>query len=328
MTSFRSINKNGIYENLSQTPDLAEGASYWSVIKKSLKRPKNARPSYTLPSVKTDLKKFFFETPAIIWFGHSSYLIHIAGKNILVDPVLSGYASPIPTMVKAFDGSDVYKPEDMPPIDVLVITHNHYDHMDKCCIEKLLPAAGIVLTTLNNRKFFPKEYQSKIKELDWWQSLSPLPELNFTATPARHFSGRGLKRNQSLWTSFVLEWHRYKIFIGGDSGYDKHFKEIGKCFGPFDLAILECGQYDYYWPYIHSFPEEVIQEAIELNAKELFPVHWSKFALANHPWNEPIERVTAIAHEKNIPVATPQIGEPYLLGKEQNFSQWWKANVS
>jgi L-ascorbate metabolism protein UlaG (beta-lactamase superfamily) len=144
--------------------------------------------------------------------------------------------------------------------------------------------------------------------------------------PARHFSGRGLKRNLAQWTSFVLQTPGLKIFIGGDSGYDTHFKKIGDDFGPFDLAILENGQYDKNWRYIHMLPEEFLDAVADLRAKRVLPVHSSKFALANHPWDDPLIRLMENNKKRGIPIATPMIGEPIYIGNiEQKFKEWWKG---
>jgi len=164
--------------------------------------------------------------------------------------------------------------------------------------------------------------ESQITELDWSEKISIDSILTFTAAPARHFSGRGLKRNQTFWSSFILKTPHYNLYLGGDSGYDTHFKEIGTQHGPFDLVILECGQYNAYWKYIHFMPEEMAQAAVELNAKLLLPVHWGKFTLALHPWNEPIERVTKKAKELNLAIATPMIGEKVELGSGYPTKVW------
>jgi L-ascorbate metabolism protein UlaG (beta-lactamase superfamily) len=164
----------------------------------------------------------------------------------------------------------------------------------------------------------------KIKELDWWETTDINADTKFTAAPARHFSGRGFKRNQTLWSSFVFETNGYRIYLGGDSGYDKHFAEIGNRFGPFDLAILEDGQYNIYWSNIHMMPEETAQAAVDLKAKVLFPVHWGKFALATHPWDESVQRVLKKAGELNMKVITPRIGEQVILDSIYPATHWWE----
>src|SRR5690606_17986432 len=175
--------------------------------------------------------------------------------------VFNKYASPVPGMIKAFKGANVYAVNDMPEIDLLIITHNHYDHLDCVTIRKLKSNVKHCLTTLGVGKTLVGCGLSRdiIIELDWWESKTYEPLFELTAIAGRHFSGRSIKRGDSLWASFVLKMNEYKVFIGGDSGYDDHFKLIGEQFGPFDIAILECGQYNTSWPLIHMMPEETIQ---------------------------------------------------------------------
>jgi L-ascorbate metabolism protein UlaG (beta-lactamase superfamily) len=315
------------FENLSVTPMMAEDASYWKMTKDFFKKNKDAAPAQKLPSVKTDLNTLHPEEPVIIWFGHSSYFIRMAGKNFLVDPVFSGNAAPLSFMVKAFSGSDVYKAEDMPLIDYLILTHDHYDHLDYKTILKLKKKVKAIYCSLgisSHLKHWGID-TGIITELDWWEEQQLDEVITLAATPARHFSGRGIKRAQTLWSSFVLKTAAHRLFLGGDSGYDSHFKTIGEKYGPFDIALLEAGQYNKMWPLIHMMPEETVQAAADLQAKLLLPVHWGKFSLAMHAWNEPVKRVLARAQELNIPVRTPMIGEPTVLGTTYAINNWWES---
>jgi L-ascorbate metabolism protein UlaG (beta-lactamase superfamily) len=326
MSSYNAQQIKGVYQNFSLTPQLAEGTSMLSVMKAFFTRPKTITPSATLPNVKTDLKALHSSKPTIVWFGHSSYLIHCQGINILVDPVLSGHASPFSWYLKAFKGSDTYKPQDMPDIDVMVLTHNHYDHLDKAAVKALAPKTKAFIMPLGVGKDLSGMgiSKDKITELSWWDSKEFIQDVKLTATPSRHFSGRGLKRNASLWASFVLNIKGYSIFLGSDSGYDSHFQEIGNRFGPFDLALLECGQYNTAWPYIHSEPEELIKEGAELQAKVIMPVHWAKFALALHPWDEPINRFVKAAQTAGVRYTTPMIGQPVVIDEAYPKEKWWE----
>ena len=320
----RSANyRKGSFQNLSETPVMAKDSSWLKVIKDSLNRPKAVRPSVPLPSVKTDLRNLHSENPEIIWFGHSSYLIHIRGKNILVDPVFSGHASPLPFLIRAFDGTEIYTPNDLPPIDLMILTHNHYDHLDAGTLALLRDKTLAWCMPLGVSASIQKLHATAVTELDWWETAQITKDIEITATPARHFSGRGLKRGGSLWCSFVLNIFGYTLYIGGDSGYDTHFKAIGKKFGEFDLAVLECGQYNTSWPLIHMMPEETIQASIDLQAKWLLPVHWGKFSLANHPWNEPVARAVKKAAELNVRITTPMIGEPVIINNYYPGKVWW-----
>lgn len=319
---------DGKFQNQSFTPDLAEDVTYLSLIKEAFfQRSKRNRSKAVLPSKRVSLSTLNPEKDVLVWFGHSSYFMQIDGKTMLVDPVFSGSASPFSFMVKSFEGSDVYTPDDFPEIDYLFITHDHWDHLDYKTVLKLKPKVGKIITslgtgaTLEHWEFSPEQ----IIEKDWNESAILDSGFQVTATPGRHFSGRGFKRNQAIWASFVLQTPSKKIFIGGDSGYDTHFAKIGAEHGPFDLALLECGQYNHSWKYIHMLPEETVQAAIDLKTKTFMPVHWGKFALALHAWDEPIERVTKEAHRLNVPIVHPMIGETFDLDQIEPTAEWWKG---
>jgi len=320
--------KKGSFNNLSPTPQLTEGAGFFSVMKEFLfEKSKRASPKEMLPSKKTNLLQLDPGKNVIIWFGHSSYFMQIDRKTILVDPVLSGSASPIAT-TKSFRGSDVYTVEEIPAIDYLFISHDHYDHLDYVTIKKLNPKIKKVICGLGTGAHL--EYwgfgNDRIIEKDWHEEVVLDPGFTVFTAPARHFSGRSIKRNKSLWTSFILQTPGMKIFIGGDSGYDSHFAAIGQNHGPFDLAILECGQYDKSWKYIHLMPEEILQASEDLKAARLMPVHWGKFLLANHAWDDPIRSIIKFNKEKNISLVTPMIGEEVnLKDGQQTFSEWWST---
>ena len=322
----QSPNYNGTgFNNLSETPMKPQDISYWKMITEFLKKNKDTAPGVKLPFVKTDLNKINSDEPIIVWFGHSSYFIRIENKNFLIDPVFSGNAAPFSFMVKAFPGSNEYKPEDMPAIDYLILTHDHYDHLDYKTIVKLKNKVDHVYCSLGltaHLKHWGYD-GNKITELDWWQSVELNINLKLTAAPARHFSGRGIKRAQTLWSSFILESSKHNLYLGGDSGYDSHFKEIGEKYGPFDLAILEAGQYNTMWPYIHMMPEETVQAAIDLKSKALMPVHWGKFTLSMHAWNEPVKRVLEKAKTMNLKTITPQIGEVAPIISYKSLKDWW-----
>lgn len=318
--------RDGKFHNVEPTSVNPKDVSIFKILKKIMTRPDSVRPSTAIPSVKTNLKDLYSETPVIVWFGHSSYFIHVAGFNVLVDPVFSGNASPFDFFGKAFEGSNIYGPQDLPKIDLLVLTHDHYDHLDWTTIKEIRPKVEQIITSLGVGAHL-ESWQipaGKITELDWWQPFMINENIHITATPSRHFSGRRFKRAQTLWSSFVLKMGDYNIFIGGDSGYSSSFREIGEICGPFDLAFMECGQYNQYWPQIHMFPEEAIQAAIDLGASIAFPLHWGKFVLSTHPWNEPVERFVKAAREKKCAYVAPQIGQPFYLGKEFQQKEWWQ----
>jgi len=321
--------KDGSFKNLSHTPDLTEGASYYSVMKEFIfSEKKRVKPEDTIPSVKTNILNLDPKEDVLIWFGHSSYFIQIDGKRILVDPVMSGAASPLAFTTPSFVGTDPYTTDDLPEIDYLFISHDHWDHVDYETLQKLKPKIKKIITGLGTGEHL--EYwgfdKNVIIEEDWNTEIKLDSGFIAYTTPARHFSGRGFSRNNALWTSFVLQTPTLKIYIGGDSGYDIHFAEIGKNFGPFDLVMLENGQYDKSWKYIHMQPNEVLQAAKDLQAKRLFPVHSSKFALANHPWDDPLKRITDYNQSVGMPLVTPIIGELVnLKDTTQVFSKWWEG---
>lgn len=321
-----SVNyKDGTFQNLTATEVMLKDASFTKMMWKFFNKPKHTVPPKILPSIKTDLKLLQKDSLAIVWFGHSSYLIKSRNKNILVDPVFSGNASPVNFFGKSFPGSDVYNVDDLPPIDLVIITHDHYDHLDYKTIKQLIGKAKKFYAPLGvgaHLEHWGIEVEN-IVEFDWWDKEKIEEDIEITATPARHFSGRGFMRGKTLWTSYVLKIHEKTIFIGGDSGYDDTFKTIGEKFGPFDIVMLEAGQYGKDWPYIHMTPEETVKAAEDLNAKVLLPVHWGKFALAYHEWKEPIDRVVKKARESNLKVTTPLIGEPVVIGSEYPNAIWW-----
>ncbi len=322
----RSTNyKDGAFQNIYPTEVMRKEASYLKMLKEFFNKPKAVNPSEKIPTIITDLKTVRGEKPIIVWFGHSSYLIRSKELTILVDPVFSGNTSPVSFFGKAFKGSDAYSVKDFPKIDVVVLTHDHYDHLDYATIIEIKATVGLFITALGVGEHLEHwgVNADKIVELDWWEEKEISKEVKFIATPARHFSGRGFQRAKSLWASFVLKIHGHSIFIGGDSGYDDQFKLIGEKYGPFDLALLEAGQYGIDWPSIHMLPEETVTAAQDLKAKVLIPVHWSKFALAMHEWNEPINRVIKSAAEKGLVVQTPKIGEPIEISTIKENKQWW-----
>jgi L-ascorbate metabolism protein UlaG (beta-lactamase superfamily) len=332
------------FQNAVHTSLMMEGASMPRMIWEFMNKPKNTVPPAALPSVKTDLRKLsgdgsdlqilpaagigvgLASDPVVVWFGHSSYFIRLAGLSVLVDPVFCGYASPFSFSTKAFAGTDVYGVDDLPQIDMVVITHDHYDHLDYKTMSGLAAKGRHFYTSLGVGSHL--EYwgiaKEKITELDWWDDVTAADGITLTAAPARHFSGRGLTRGKTLWSSFVLKAGGYTIYIGGDSGYGPHFKTIGEKFGSMDLVILECGQYGKDWPDIHMVPEDCVQAAQELAARVLLPVHWGKFSLSLHPWDEPVRRVVAAAHGKGVEIATPMIGEPLVLGASLPQTPWWE----
>jgi len=334
--------RDGAFQNPEPTTIGLEGAPFFKVLWDVMRKPANSRPGRPMPSVRTDLKALPDDRISIVWFGHSSYLLKIFRTTILVDPVFSRHAAPFAGFAKAFAGTDVYDTDKLPDtIDILLLTHDHFDHLDYRTVLRLRDRVGHIVTSLGVGSHLESWGfdMGKVTELDWWGEWKGdrsdagdvggvgtalgAGELSLMATPARHFSGRSLKRNQTLWSGFVLKAGGHHFFLGGDSGYGEHFKEIGRRCGPFDIVLLECGQYGKYWPKIHMFPPQVVQAARDLGGKKLMPVHWGKFSLALHPWNESVKQVVAEAGKVGQHITVPMIGQPVVLGHFYPNSDWW-----
>lgn len=284
-------------------------------------------PKGKLPESHPNVAEFLkpSESLKFIWMGHSTLLLNVNQKIILIDPVFSDNASPTSLFVKRFQ-APVLKLEDLPPIDAIVISHNHYDHLDKETI--------LFFKNKHTRFILPLGVgedlldwgikANRIVELDWFTSYEEFG-ISFIATPAQHFSGRGLfDKNKSLWASWVIKTDKQNIFYSGDTGYSDHFKKIGDKYGPFDVAFLENGQYNKQWPDIHMQPEETLQAFIDLNAELLVPVHWGMFDLSLHHWAEPAERTYVIAKAWDIPLLTPELGQIIDLDYGFETRAWWR----
>ena len=287
-----------------------------------------------IPSVKSDLANL---SDAFVWFGHSSYLLNLNGKNVLVDPVFNDNAAPVPWIINAFKGTEIYTAADMPSVDFLIITHNHYDHLSRKTLRALAGKVKTAIVPLGVGKYLKSAglAESQITELDWNESadFSDDGDFKFHALTARHFSGRGLlDSNKTLWASFLIETGEKKIFVGGDSGYGTHFKEIGERFGTIDLAFLDNGQFDPRWPLIHAQPQETLQIATDLNTKRLMTVHNSKFQLAPHAWQLPLEKVFTLYHNGDFTFSllTPKVGEIVPISDSADSAKfktpWWREN--
>jgi len=315
---------NGRFHNLSGGRAPGRKVNWFTIWKQGRAQPSDVRPSYVVPALFTDLS-FTPQRPTVIWLGHSTFLLKTGGLNILADPNLNDFAGPVSWVVKAFEGSDIYQPEHLPEIDVLLISHDHYDHMDYRTLQAIKNKVKhiIVPKGVGSHLVYWGFDRARITELAWHQSHE-LAGLRVTATPAHHRSNRGFAQNKTLWASFVLATGRHRIFYSGDTGYSDHFLQIGKDHGPFDLALLECGQYNPNWPASHMFPSQTAKAAQDLGAATILPVHWGKFKEAFHPWNEPVNRLLQSADSLGIPVTVPMIGEPYAIGDAVLQTGWWR----
>lgn len=320
---------DGKFQNIKKTSDLGGESSFnlYGMLKELFfERNGKRMPSADIPSVKTNIENLKADENIVVWLGHSSFFLQLDGKRILIDPVMDGYASPTGLYNRSYKGSDIYTPEDFPAIDYLLISHDHYDHLDYETVKKLRPKIKMVITGLGIGAHLEHWGYDKsiIAEKDWNETVYLGEGFKVIFTPARHRSGRGIKSNQTLWGSFVIKTPDSSIYYSGDSGYGPHFKDIGNAYGPFDLALMECGQYSKYWRQSHMKPEDVVQASLDLKAKKLMTGHWAKFTLALHDWDEPIIRVLAESKRRDMPLLYPMIGEKVDIKEAVTTKEWWQ----
>lgn len=295
--------------------------------------PKSTRrPDFDIPFVKIDPTSLSQKTKhtRITWFGHSTLLLEMDGKNIMIDPMFGEVPSPV-----SFIGQKRYSKglplniDELPPIDAVLITHDHYDHLDYKSILKIKNKVKqfYVPLGLSAHLLAWNIPSSKIEELNWYETAT-LEGIQLTLTPSHHYSGRSLNdRFESLWGGWVIKGSLDNIYLSGDGGYGPHFKQIGDEYGPFDFAMIECGQYSRYWRQNHLFPEQSARVGVDVGAQLMMPIHWGAFTLAMHRWDDPVKRFLTKAKEFDIPVTTPKIGEQIVLGKatiDQPKSAWWE----
>lgn len=291
---------------------------------------KHRSPSEKLPEVKPDVEEFLKKSDKLkfIWFGHSTFLINFDGTIILFDPIFSTAASPVSFAVKRFQ-PPVLKLEELPEIHYIIISHDHYDHLDMETIQFFKNKKTKFITPLGVTSHI-KEWgveAERLTELDWWDSIHT-ENLEFILTPAQHFSGRkGSNQMKTLWGSWIVRSKNQSLYFSGDSGFDTHFKTIGDKYGPFDITFIENGQYDLKWKEVHVLPEETAQAFIDLKGKRLVPVHWGMFDLSLHSWFDPIERLEKEAEKRNLNLLTPKFGQIVKLEEETIFEKWWKGFI-
>ncbi len=308
--------KDGKFVNMEPTAVMVEGASMWENAWEFIKGPENGKPEL-METIKFDKEKFMLSSDVnavYTWFGHSTVMMRVKDKTIIADPVFSSYASPVSFTNKSFKYSNNYDVDDLPYIDIVLISHDHYDHLDMNTIKKMDKNVGRYLVPLGVELHLIKWgiAENKIEVMDWWDEKS-IEGITFASTPARHFSGRKFSRNNSLWCSWVVKTDSVNLYFGADSGYGKHFKMIGEKYGPFDFSMIECGQYNKNWKNIHAMPEQSVQANIDLKSKSMMAIHWGKFQLALHPWTEPIERARVAAEKTGVDLVEPEIGDVNVL---------------
>jgi len=295
------------------------------------------RPAQPLPSDKIDISRAFPDDTTglyVTWLGHSSSLLQINGVRIAIDPVFSLSASPVFFFpVKRYQDSQPITAEELPPLDAVFLSHNHYDHLDKKTIKELADKVGVFITPLGVGEWLRSWGidESKIVEHNWWEEgmITGLSgeTLQYASTPARHFSGRSpFSMSNSLWGGWVFEGSVHKVFYSGDGSYNYHFQQIGYHYGPFDLTLVECGQYNTAWSDSHMFPEQSVQAHIDVKGRYMIPVHWGSFSISRHDWWEPPERATIKAEELGVNLLTPRVGQTLHLGVDMATEEWWKEH--
>jgi L-ascorbate metabolism protein UlaG (beta-lactamase superfamily) len=319
--------KDGKFNNAEAT-EVSTGFK-WGTIPEFFRKGDKV-PDWSLPVDKMSVEEVAATPDSVTkltWFGHSALLLEIDGKKIFLDPMLGKVPSPVSFLGEPrFNDTLPLSIESIPDLDAVLISHDHYDHLDYGSIVKLKDRVAKFYVPLGIKAHLVSwgVSEAKIVEMDWWEETE-LEGIKFISTPARHFSGRGLlDRATTLWCSWVILGKQEKIYFGGDSGYGTHFKEIGNKFGPFDFAMLECGQYNEQWANIHMMPEQTVQASVDLQADLMMPIHWGSFKLALHKWSEPAERASAEAKRLNVRMATPKIGESIILGDQAPQTEWWK----
>jgi L-ascorbate metabolism protein UlaG (beta-lactamase superfamily) len=305
-------------------------SDFLSMAKDSIAGAKDRNPDGEIPVDPIDWNKIKGEKDSLTWLGHSAFLLSIDNKKLLLDPMLGPIASPV-----SFAGSKRYKYsedmlhiiDEMPPIDAVFISHDHYDHLDYQSIVKLESKVSQFFVPLGVgnhliRWGVPKD---KITELNWWDDME-YQGLTVALTPSRHFSGRGLfNSDTTLWGGWVILGKNTRLYTSGDGGYGPHFNEIGKKYGPFDITLIEGGQYDQRWSGVHMTPEQSVKANLDVNGKNMMLMHWSAFTLAYHGWKEPIERALKEAQKTQVNLIAPKIGETVLLDSDLHIppSSWW-----
>ena len=321
---------NDKFVNLQETRTAtSEDSNMWGTLVDYIKGTPNQKPNTDIQVeslTQTQLKNV--TEPSLVWFGHSSFLLNINHKRIFFDPVFSDVPAPHPWLgSKRYNSRPPMSAEQLPEIDAVVISHDHYDHLDYDSVQTMDSKVKQYFVPLGVAEHLISWCvdKNKIREFDWWQKTE-IGELTLTFTPARHFSGRRLtNQNQTLWGGWFIKNDTFSLFYSGDTGYGPHFSEIKDKLGSPDIALLECGQYNKAWTDIHMMPEETVQAARDLDAKTMMPVHWGAFTLALHSWTDPIERAIKAASQQQQNLVAPKIGEVMVLSNEPAArDNWWQ----
>ncbi len=302
----------------------------WALLKNFIFPPKSKNPQKPLKTLPCDAKSLL--NGDFVWFGHSTVLFKTNNTTIITDPVFNN-AAPIPFAIKPFKMTNKPSIDSLPFVDIVLISHDHYDHLDYKAIKKMLPKVGQFCVPLGVKAHLLRwgVSENKVREYDWYEEVT-INDIRFVFTPSRHFSGRGIFNHRTtLWGSWTIIAPDVKVYFSGDGGYSPEFAKIGKRFNGFDIAFIEDGAYNKSWQHVHMLPEQSAQASIDIQTKVVLPIHWGKFDLSTHQWQEPVKRFSkalknyndTVAQPKQIKLVTPRIGEIFTL---QNLPQteWWE----
>ena len=320
--------KDGKFINIEPEPDMSFGKMLplmWDFLVTGNDR----KPDEDLPRQEIDYEQISNAKPyelKVTWVGHSSQIINIDGKIVLTDPMYeetTAFMGP-----SRYNGDVPLNIDELPEIDLVVVSHNHYDHLNSNTLEELSKKTKMFLVPLMvgaelEDLGIPRD---KITEMDWWEEVKPFEGFMVAFTPTQHFSGRGLfDRNETLWGSYVIQGPHHRVYFSGDSGYFEGFKEIGDKYGPFDYTLMECGAYNKKWQFIHMLPEESVQAHIDLRGKIMQPMHWGTFDLALHAWYDPMIRAAKAADSLGVKLSTPIVGETITVDENLTTDRWWES---
>jgi L-ascorbate metabolism protein UlaG (beta-lactamase superfamily) len=306
-------------------------AAIFSLMRDSIKGNKDRNPKTPIPVLPINWNQLNRNQDSLIWFGHSTFFLQLDGKKILLDPMFGPIPSPVTVLgSKRYSKDLLYILDELPPIDAVLITHDHYDHLDYPSIKRLREKVGHFFVPYGVAAHLKRwgVGSEKITELNWWDEIE-WKGLSIASVPAQHFSGRGpTNRDTTLWAGWVIVGRNNRLYTSGDGGYGPHFKQIGEKYGPFDITLIEGGQYDQRWSSIHMMPEESIQAHLDVKGNNMMLIHWGAFTLAYHGWTDPVERAIREAKEKEVHLITPKIGEIVLLNGTVSVSDavWWQGN--
>ena len=319
--------KDGAFENVETTTLSNEETSTWDTLGQYMVSDNCRSPDEVLPSQEFKLKDLEDGEFSVSWFGHSTVLLHTNEFSIITDPVFStGGAGPLSLGPSPFPYEDEYTVDDLPEIDYVFISHDHYDHLDKETVRELSDSMFYVPLGVKYHLIEWGIDEENIQEFDWYDEANVSEDLFAAFAPSRHFSGRGIGDNSAtLWGSWIFKFYDASIYFSGDTGYMEEFKKISAKYGSFDLAFLDAGQYNIAWEQVHMLPDQVIQAAIDLNASVSIPIHISKYELSLHHWYEPMELVSTYGAEQNVTIATPMLGSTFIFGEEVPQDTWWRG---